>query len=187
MKYGHETARKTAEREKAHQETQGNRQKERVARRHKPSTSQLQINEKMRRKRAVEEAQQRKATLKYIIEKAAKESPDFVKALAAEGLTLFTDSKKDLYVKMTVSDGKERRYSLQKDLAIDLSILPSIPPRESKPALTSTSKSKSHSRGSSKVKDTPTENSRNAEYEICDGKSADDLDEEWKRRNGYKQ
>ncbi|MDE6860383.1 MAG: relaxase/mobilization nuclease domain-containing protein [Duncaniella sp.] len=84
MKYGLVTAQKAAEREKAHQEAEGKRRKDKTARRHKPSATQSQIDERMRRKRTVEEARKRKAKLKYLIEKAATESTDFVGALAAD-------------------------------------------------------------------------------------------------------
>ena len=203
LKYGLETARKAAEREKAHQEVEGKRRKDKTARQHKPSATQSQIDERMRRKRAVEEARKRKTKLKYLIEKAATESTDFVGALAADGLTLFTDPKKGLCVKMTDSDGKERSYSLQKDLGIDMSIIPPVnitPPETSKapaskltasqamhkPSQSSPLKSKSQSPGVANIKDAPSGSSRNAEYEISDGKATDDPDEEWKRRNGYK-
>ena len=118
MKYGIETLKKAAEREMAHQEAEGRRRKERTRRQHKPSDSQSQIDERMRHKRAVEEAKKRKARLKYIIQKAAQDSPDFIGALASEGLILIHDPNKDLCVRMVDSDGKERQYSLQKDLAL---------------------------------------------------------------------
>ena len=47
---------------------------------HKPADSQFLIDEHMRRKRAVEEAKKSKVRLKYIIEKAARDSPDFINA-----------------------------------------------------------------------------------------------------------
>ena len=203
MKYGLKTARKAAEREKAHQEAEGKRQKERTTRQHKPSTSQAQVDEKLRRKRAVEDARKRKAKLKYLIDKAAKGPTDFVGALAADGLTLFTDPKKGLCVKMTDSDGKERSYSLQKDLGIDMSIIPPVnitqpgtskvsatkvtaSPAMNKPSQSSPLKPKSQGIGITNIKDAPSGSSRNAEYEIRDGKGTDDPDEEWKRHNGYK-
>ncbi len=203
MKYGLVTARKAAEREKEHQEAEGKRRKDKTGRQHKPSATQSQIDERMRRKRAVDEALKRKAKLKYLIEKAAKGATDFVGALAADGLTLFTDPKKGLCVKMTDSDSKERSYSLQKDLGIDMSIIPPVnitPPGTSKTPVTKVTtsqamnkpsqysplKSKSKSPGVANIKDAPSGSSRNAEHEIRDGKGTDDPDEEWKRRNGYK-
>ena len=186
MIYGLETPKKAAEREKAHQEAKSRRRKERTRRQHKPSDSQSQIDERMRRKRAVENAQKRKARLKYIIEKAAHNSPDFIGALASEGLTLIHDSKKGLCVRMVDYDGKERQYGLQKDLSIDMSILPAVvlassPTEQSRPTY-SPSKPKHNSR----IKDAPSGSSRNAEHEIRDSHSSDDLDKEWKHRNGYK-
>lgn len=192
MKYRLETARKAAEREKAHQEAEGTR----TARQHKPSTSQAQIDEKMRRKRAVEDARKRKAKLKYLIEKAAKGSTDFIRALSADGLTLFADPKKGLSVKMTDPNGKEYWYGLQKDLGIDMSIIPPGPSKTqvtkvtastaiNQPSQSSPLKPKSQSPGIAKIKDAASGRSRNAEYEIRDGKGTDDPDEEWKQRNGY--
>lgn len=186
MKYGLETPKKAAEREIAHQEAEGRRRKERTRHQHKPSDSQSQIDERMRRKRAIEEAQKRKARLKYIIEKAVCNSPDFIGALASEGLTLFHDPKKGLCIRMVDSNGKERQYSLQKDLGIDMSIFPAsvLAPSPSKQSRTTYSPSKSkHNSG---IKDAPSGSSRNAEHEIRDSHSYDDLDDEWNRRNGYK-
>ena len=203
MKYGLETARKAAERERAHQEAECKRRKDKTARQHKPSATQSQIDERMRRKRAVEEARKRKVKLKYLIEKAAKESTDFVETLFADGLTLFTDPKKGLSVKMTDPNGKEYRYGLQKDLGIDMSIIPPVnitPPGTKKtpvtkvtaslainqPSQSSPLKPKSQSPRIAKIKDAASGSSRNAEYEIRDGKGTDDQDEKWKQRNGYK-
>lgn len=42
----------------------------------------------------------------------------------SERLTLFHDPKKGLCVRMVDFDGKVRQYGLQKDLSIDMSILP---------------------------------------------------------------
>lgn len=203
MKYGLEAPKKAAEREKAHQEAEGKRRKDRATRQHKPSTSQSQIDEKMRRKRAVEEAQKRKTKLKYLIDKAAKGSSDFIGALAADGLTLFTDPKKGLCVRMTDDNGKEYSYSLQKDLGIDISIIPPVnltltgtshsqgskvttTPIQNSPAQSSPLKPKSGGSRTANIRDTPSGSSRNAENEIRDGWSRDDLDEEWRRNDGFK-
>ena len=67
-----------------------------------------------------------------------------------------------------------------------MSILPAVvlapsPSKQPRPTY-SPSKSK-HNSG---IKDAPSGNSRNAEYEIRDSHSSDDHDDEWKRRNGYK-
>ncbi len=188
MKYGLEVPPKAAEREKAHQEAEGRRRKERTKRQHKPSATQSEIDEKMRRKRAVEEAAKRKAMLRYIIEKVAKESGSaeaFIAGLAAEDISLSRDEKKGLCVVMTDSDGKVRKYSLDKDLGIDMATIPNlsihdrsvqssplrpkVSPRMSRPGMNVDS-------GGS---------SRNAEHEINDGYNSDDPDEDWKRRKGY--
>lgn len=193
MKYGLEAPPKAVEREKAHQEAEGKRQKEKTGRQHKPSAMQSEIEEKMRRKRAVEEAAKRKAMLKYVIEKVAKESSSaegFAAGLAAEGISLCRDTKKGLCAEMTDSDGKVRRYSLAKDLGIDMSLIPDLSTRINPP---------SGIRHSSPLKSKPSASlsrpginadggagSRNAEHEINNGFNSDDQDEEWKRRNGYK-
>lgn len=175
----------------------------RATRQHKPSTSHSQIDDKMRRKRAIEEAYKRKAKLKYLIEKAPKDSSDFIGALAADGLTLFSDPKKGLCVRITDDNGKEHSYSLQKDLGIDMSIIPSIKltpsgtsssqvskvaasQTQNNTAQSSPLKSRSGSSRTANIKDTPSGSNRNAENEIRDGKSRDDLDEEWRRNNEFK-
>lgn len=95
------------------------------------------------------------------------------------------------------------QYGLQKDLGIDMSIIPPInitPPGTPKtpitkvttstaitqPSQSSPLKPKSQSPDIAKIKDAASGRSRNAEYEIRDGKGTDDPDEEWKQRNGYK-
>lgn len=136
--------------------------------------------------RAVEEAKKRKVRLKYLIEKAARDSPNFIGALASEGLTLFHGLKKGLCVRMVDPDGKERQYRLQKDLGIGMSILPAtaLAPSSSKQSHPSYFPSKS--KYNSGIKDAPSGSSRNAEHKIRDSHSSDDFDDEWKRRNGYK-
>ncbi len=191
MRYGLDAPPKAAEREKAHQEAEGRRRKEKVKRQHRPSSSQSDIDEKMRRKRAVEEAAKRKMMLKYIIEKAAKESDSadtFVATLAAEGISLSRDEKKGLCAVMTDADGKVRKYSLAKDLGIDMTMLPnisvqgksvSVQPSPLKPTVSlRIPRQRINADGGG--------SSRNAEHEIKDGYHSDDPDEDWKRRNGYK-
>lgn len=193
MKYGLEAPQKAAEREKAHQEAEGRRRKEKTKRQHKPSASQSEIDEKMRRKRAVEEATKRKAMLKYVIKKAAKETGSteaFIAALSVEGITLTRDEKKGVCAVTTDSNGKVRKYSLAKDLSIDMALIPNLSVREkSVKGTQQPSPLKSHHsvhiprtglnvEGGSRY--------RNAEHEIKDGRSPDDPDEEWKRREGYK-
>ncbi|MBD5357677.1 MAG: hypothetical protein HDR88_11845 [Bacteroides sp.] len=104
---------------------------------------------------------------------------------------------------MTDHNGKEYRYDLQKDLGIDMSIIPPVnitPPRTPKTPVTKVTasqamnktsqssplKPKSQSPRIANIKDAASGSSRNAEYEIRDGKGTDDPDEEWKQRNGYK-
>lgn len=198
MKYGLEAPSKAAEREKAHQEAEGKRCKGRTARQHKPSSTQSQIDEKMRRKRAVEDAKKRKAQLKYLIEKATNDAPNFISLLAADRLSLFTDPKKGLCVRMTDPNGKEYRYSLVKDLGIDFSIIPPtvvvqlLPTKVAgahSPKVTQSNAPTNSRTGNTRlagIKDAPSGSSRNAEYEVRDGRDTDDPDEQWKRNNGYK-
>lgn len=198
MKYGLETAKKAAEREKAHQDAEDKCRKERTARQHKPSTTQAQIEEKMRRKRAAEEAKERKAKLKYLIEKAAKNAPDFISVLAADGLILFNNPKKGLSVKMTDPNGKEFRYGLAKDLGININIIsPTIISqlKSTNVAATQSSKvpqstnpinSRTGSPRLSGVKETPSGSSRNVEHEVRDDRGSDDPDEQWKQDNRFK-
>lgn len=193
MKYGLEAPPKAAEREKAHQEAEGQRRKAKVKRQHKPSTSQSEIDEKMRRKRAVEEAAKRKAMLKYVIEKLAKESGSvdaFISSLAVEGISLTRDDKKGLCAVMTDSDGKVRKYSLAKDLGVDMSLIPNLSV-QAKPIAKASQSSPLKSNVSANMPRTGLNvaggsGSRNAEHEINKSSGSDDLDEEWKRRNGYK-
>lgn len=198
IKYGLQTAKKADEREKAHQDAEDKCRKERTARQHKPSTTQAQIEEKMRRKCAPEKAKERKAKLKYLIEKAAKNAPDFISALAADGLILFNNSKKGLSVKMTDPNGKEFRYGLAKDLGIDINIIsPTIISQLKSTNVAATQSSKvpqstnqTNSRTGSPrlvgVKETPSGNFRNVEHEVRDGQGSDDPDERWKQDNGFK-
>ena len=188
MKYGLETARKAAEREKAHQEAEGQRRKEKAKRQHKPSASQLEIDEKMRRKRAVEEAAKRKSMLKYVIEKAAKKTDSteaFIAALAEEGITLTRDEKKGICAVMTDPDGKIRKYSLAKDLGVDMTLIPNLSIQD-KPVVKSQHSSPLKPLHHAQLNVDGSGSSRNAEHEINDGRNSDDSDEEWKRRNGYK-
>lgn len=191
MKYGLEAPPKAAEREKAHQEAEGLRRKEKVKR--KPSASQSEIDEKIRRKRAVEEAAKRKAMLKYVIEKLAKESgsvDSFISGLAAEGISLTRDDKKGLCAVITDSDNKVRKYSLAKDLGVDMTLIPNLSGQE-KPVTKASQSSPLKPNVSANMPRTGLNiaggsGSRNAEHEINKGSGSDDLDEEWKRRNGYK-
>lgn len=193
MKYGLEAPPKAVEREKAHQEAEGQRRKEKVKRQHNPSTSQSEIDEKIRRKRAVEEAAKRKAMLKYVIEKLAKESGSvdaFISGLAAEGISLTRDDKKGLCAVMSDLDGKMRKYSIAKDLGVDMSLIPNLSVHE-KPVVKASQSSPLKPNISANIPRTGLNvaggsGSRNAEHEINKSTGSDDLDEEWKRHNGYK-
>ena len=188
MKYGLEAPPKAVERETAHQEAEGQRRKEKAKRQHKPSASQSEIDEKMRRKRAVEEAAKRKSMLKYVIEKAAKENGStdaFIAALAEEGITLTRDEKKGLCAVMTVSEGKARKYSLAKDLGIDMALIPNLSTQD-KPVVKTQKYSPLKPIHQPRLNVDGGGSSRNAEHEVNNGSNSDDPDEEWKRRNGHK-
>lgn len=193
MKYGLEAPPKAVDHEKAHQEAEGKRRKEKTQRQHKPSATQAEIDKKMRRKRAVEEAAKRKAILKYIIEKIAKESGSvdaFISGLAAEGISLTRNEKKGVCAIMTDSDGKVRKYSLAKDLGVDMTLIPNLSVRE-KPVIRASQSSSLRPNVSAnvslaKLNVDSSSGSRNAEHEINKSSDSDDFDEEWKRRNGYK-
>ncbi len=188
MKYGLEAPPKAVEREKAHQEAEGRRRKEKTKRQHKPSASQSEIEEKMRRKRAVEEAAKRRTMLRYSIEKAARETGSadaFIAALAAEGITLTRDEKKGLCAVMTDSGGKSRKYSLAKDLGIDMALIPNLSIQD-KPVVKTQHSSPSKPLHHAQLNVDGSGSSRNAEHEINEGHNSDDSDEEWKRRNGHK-
>ena len=188
MKYGLEAPPKAVERETAHQKAEGQLRKEKTKRRHKPSASQLEIDEKMRRKRAVEEAAKRKSMLKYVIEKAAKKTDSteaFIAALAEEGITLTRDEKKGICAVMTDPDGKIRKYSLAKDLGVDMTLIPNLSIQD-KPVVKSQHSSPLKPIHQPRLNVDGGGSSRNAEHEINNGSNSDDPDEEWKRRNGYK-
>lgn len=188
LKYGLEAPPKAAEREKAHQEAEGQRRKEKAKRHHKPSALQSEIDEKMRRKRAVEEAAKRKSMLRYVIEKAAKEtesSDAFIAALAEEGITLTRDEKKGLCAVMTDPGGKVRKYSLAKDLGVDMTLIPNLSIQD-KPVVKTQHSSPLKSIHHAQLNVDGNGSSRNVEHEINDGRNSNDPDEEWKRRNGHK-
>jgi len=70
------------------------------------------IQERMRRREAIERANRYKEQLRRLIEKIAKvaAAADFAERLKAEGLTLI-QKKKDWGVTATLEDGKERTYT----------------------------------------------------------------------------
>lgn len=188
LKYGLEAPPKAVERETAHQEAEGQRRKEKAKHQHKPSASQSEIDEKMRRKRAVEEAAKRKSMLKYVIEKAAKKTDSteaFIAALAEEGITLTRDEKKGICAVMTDPGGKVRKYSLAKDLGVDMTLIPNLSIQD-KPVVKTQKSSPLKPIHQPRLNVDGGGSSRNAEHEINNGFNSDDPDEEWKRRNGYK-
>lgn len=188
MKYGLEAPPKAVERETAHQKAESQLRKEKTKRRHKPSASQLEIDEKMRRKRAVEEAAKRKSMLKYVIEKAAKKTDSteaFIAALAEEGITLTRDEKKGICAVMTAPGGKVRKYSLAKDLGVDMTLIPNLSIQD-KPVVKTQKSSPLKPMYQPRLNVDGGGSSRNAEHEINNGSNSDDPNDEWKRRNGYK-
>ena len=188
MKYGLEAPPKAVERETAHQEAEGQRRKEKAKRQHKPSASQSEIDEKMRRKRAVEEAAKRRTMLRYSIEKAARETGSadaFIAALAAEGIILTRDEKKGICAVMTDPDGKIRNYSLAKDLGVDMTLIPNLSIQD-KPVVKTQHSSPYKPLHQPRLNVDGGGSSCNAEHEVNNGSNSDDPDEEWKRRNGYK-
>lgn len=91
---------------------------------------------------------------------------------------------------MTDSDGKVRKYSLAKDLGVDMSLIPNLSV-QAKPIAKASQSSPLKSNVSANMPRTGLNvaggsGSRNAEHEINKSSGSDDLDEEWKRRNGYK-
>lgn len=207
LRYGLEGAPKAMANEKAHQEAEGTRRKERTERKHRPSATQAEIDERIRRREAARKAEKRRQRLKYIVESAgrkAQESPNpeecFLNLLTEEHIHLFIDDKKGLCLSMTDEDGKTRRYSLQKDLGIDMSCIPDLEimkPKEKedeanirKPLMESLRPSQTGASSGPTVRRAPKHvggigPSRNAEHEVGNHKSEDDPDWEWKRRNGY--
>ena len=126
--------------------------------------------------------------LRYSIEKAARETGSadaFIAALAAEGITLTRDEKKGLCAVMTDSGGKSRKYSLAKDLGIDMALIPNLSIQD-KPVVKTQHSSPSKPLHHAQLNVDGSGSSRNAEHEINEGHNSDDSDEEWKRRNGHK-
>ena len=78
---------------------------------HQPVTME-NIQDRIRRRDAIERANRRKEKLRKLIEKIAKEAAaaDFAKRLKAEGMIL-CQKKKEWGVKVMLEDGKERTYT----------------------------------------------------------------------------
>lgn len=122
--YGLNAAPKALEREIAHQKASGQykRSGQKVTR-NRQSNSYDNINDRLRRARAVEDANKRKRMLKYIIEKVAKESDkdNFIANLKAENLTYCHLPKG--YGITTEIEGKVRSYTFEQ-LEVDVTSLP---------------------------------------------------------------
>ncbi len=128
--YELEAAPKALRNERAHQAASGKRLSGNGARRrrvHAYSHDEDTIKSRMRRREAVERAEKRRKSCRYVIGKVAGFSTkdNFVENLRKEGLDLFHDPKDGLYVVMK-ENGKEYSYLLSKNLGIDVSLLPAI-------------------------------------------------------------
>lgn len=109
----------------------------RRVRNHQPGTMD-NIQDRIRRRDAIERANRRKEQLRKLIEKIAKEAAaaDFAERLKAEGMTL-CQKKKEWGVTVMLEDGKERTYSfgqllVKPDLVAPLLVVPKV--AEEKPA-----------------------------------------------------
>ena len=107
-------------------------------RNHQPGTMDT-IQDRIRRRDAIERANRRKEQLRKLIEKIAKEAiaADFAERLKAEGMTL-CQKKKEWGVTVTLEDGKERTYTfgqllVNPDLVAPLLV---VPKADEKPAET---------------------------------------------------
>ena len=132
--YGLKAAPKALRNEVAHQVASGKRDAGRKATRSirsRHSGTMADIQDRMRRRDAVERANRRKAMLRRLIEKIAKEATaaDFAKLLKAEGMTL-CEQKKGWGVTVTIEDGKERFYTFaQLEVNADL-VTPLVTPQK---------------------------------------------------------
>ena len=130
--YGLKAAPKALRNEIAHQVASGKRdsgRKNTRSVRNRQSGTMADIQDRMRRRDAVERANRRKAMLRRLIEKIAKEATaaDFSSRLKAEGMTL-CEQKKGWGVTVTIEDGKERTYTFaQLEVNADL-VTPLVTP-----------------------------------------------------------
>lgn len=138
--YGLKAAPKALRNEIAHQVASGKRDSGRKSTRSvrsRQSSTMADIQDRMRRRDAVERANRRKAMLRRLIEEIAKEATaaDFASRLKAEGMTL-CEQKKGWGVTVTIEDGKERTYTFaQLEVNADLVTPLVTPPKvEEKPA-----------------------------------------------------
>ena len=131
--YGLEAAPKALRNERAHQVASGKRRsgigndETRQKRVHAYSYDEDAIKSRMQRREAVERAEKRKKSCRYVIEKVARFSTkdNFVDNLRKEGLYLFHDPKDGFFIVMK-DNGKEYSYLLSKNLGVDVSLLPAI-------------------------------------------------------------
>lgn len=167
-------------------------------------------------------AKKRKRQFKYLIEKAAEgvSSPERIIANAkASGIRLFMDPRLGISMSAVDEEGKERRYALETDLDVNMSLFrrelqfaletdyvrtadkrkaeenKAKAARVKKPAVAVPSKQEVPKRQTRPGKvfggvkqampSSVGSSSQNREYEVGNNrKSDDDLDEEWKNRNG---
>ena len=222
--YGLEAAPKALRNERAHQVASGKRQsgfgKDGAKRKrvHAYSHDEDTIKSRMRRREAVERAEKRKKSCRYIIEKVGRTSTKeiFVENLRKEGLGLFYDPKAGFYIVIKDNE-KEYSYLLSKNLGIDVSTLPDIDSKAiTKPMHPDKEKDAPQTKDASldPAKGIEVNAAVNAIGHVATGIAAvsrkvnvhsvsstgqsqqgnvnpdgtyskDDLDEEWKRRNGY--
>lgn len=122
--YGLHAAPKALEREIAHQAASGTLERpDGKAIRNRRSNTEDDIMDRLRRAKAVEEANKRKRSLKYVIEKVAKESDkdNFIANLGAENLTYCLLPKG--HGVTTEIDGRTRSYTFEQ-LGVDAGSLP---------------------------------------------------------------
>ncbi len=171
------------------------------------------MSDRLRRQRAAQEAEKRKRQYKYLIEKASEgcDARQFLSNVSAMGIQLFLDPRLGISMAAIGDDGKEHRYSLRADLNIDVDVLPQgltqllqtdyvhtadkkkaeqradSAPRKAESPITSTTV---HAPTIPQSKVARALNAgggsdQNREYEVGGhSSSSDDLDEQWKRRNG---
>ncbi len=93
--------------------------------------------------------------------------------------------EKGICAVVTDPGGKVKKYSLAKDLGVDMTLIPNLSIQD-KPVVKTQKSSPLKPIHQPRFNVDGSGSSRNAEHEINDGRNSDDSDEEWKRRNGYK-
>ena len=93
--------------------------------------------------------------------------------------------EKGICAVVTDPGGKVKKYSLAKDLGVDMTLIPNLS-IQYKPVVKTRHFSPSKPLHHARLNVDGSGSSRNAEHEINEGHNSDDLDEEWKRQNGYK-